>query len=81
VREGVVAGPYGSIYYRIVGDADAVPLLVIHGGPGMSHDYLRDPDHVHAAVQAMNPAIYAAMVGTGLTFTGTIPRRRADIPR
>jgi len=29
-------------------------------------------EHVHAAVRVMNPAIYATMVGTGLTFTGNM---------
>jgi proline-specific peptidase len=30
------------------------------------------PARVQAAVRALNPAIYAAMVGTGLTFTGNM---------
>lgn len=39
--EGHVAVPGGNIWYGIHGDLTAgVPLLAIHGGPGMSHDYL-----------------------------------------
>ena len=41
-REGRVAGEGGEIWYGVAGDPDkaATPLIVIHGGPGMSHDYL-----------------------------------------
>ncbi|MDT5398236.1 MAG: L-proline amide hydrolase [Mycobacterium sp.] len=59
--EGAVAGPHGSLYYRIVGDADAVPLLVIHGGPGMPHDYLRDLDGLADA----RPVVYYDQLGCG----------------
>jgi proline-specific peptidase len=61
VPEGAIAGPHGSIYYRIVGDADAVPLLVIHGGPGMSHDYLRDLD----ALADERSVVYYDQLGCG----------------
>jgi proline-specific peptidase len=61
VRDGTIAGPHGSIYYRIVGDSDAVPLLVIHGGPGMSHDYLRDLD----ALADERQVIYYDQIGCG----------------
>jgi proline-specific peptidase len=61
VPEGAIAGPHGSIYYRIVGDADAVPLLVIHGGPGMPHDYLRDLD----ALADEHPVVYYDQLGCG----------------
>jgi len=61
VRDGTIAGPHGSIYYRIAGDSDAVPLLVIHGGPGMSHDYLRDLD----ALSDERPVIYYDQIGCG----------------
>ena len=32
----------GRIWYGISGDIEnkGVPLVVVHGGPGMSHDYL-----------------------------------------
>jgi L-proline amide hydrolase len=61
VTEGTISGPHGSIYYRIVGDGDAVPLLVIHGGPGMPHDYLRDLD----ALADERPVIYYDQIGCG----------------
>jgi proline-specific peptidase len=61
VPVGAIAGPHGSIHYRIVGDGDAVPLLVIHGGPGMPHDYLRDLD----ALADERPVVYYDQIGCG----------------
>jgi len=61
VRDGTIVGPHGSIYYRIVGDSDALPLLVIHGGPGMPHDYLRDLD----ALADERPVVYYDQIGCG----------------
>jgi pimeloyl-ACP methyl ester carboxylesterase len=39
-REGHVEVTGGRIWYRIVGDTDATPLVIVHGGPGATHDYL-----------------------------------------
>ena len=41
-KQGYIDVPGGRIWYGVVsgGNAFATPLLVIHGGPGMSHDYL-----------------------------------------
>jgi proline iminopeptidase len=38
-REGTIAVPGGNVHYWIYG-AGGTPLLCLHGGPGMSHDYL-----------------------------------------
>lgn len=40
--QGYIDVPGGRIWYGIVGDPNAggTPLLTVHGGPGMSHDYL-----------------------------------------
>jgi len=41
VREGFVPVPGGRVWYRIVGaDRTGIPLLALHGGPGVTHDYL-----------------------------------------
>ena len=44
--EGTLPFRGHQIYYRVVGDLAAtgarVPVLVLHGGPGMPHDYLSD---------------------------------------
>jgi len=41
--EGVVPFRGFNVWYRIVGDREApgkLPLLCLHGGPGVPHDYL-----------------------------------------
>jgi len=38
--EGRVAVQGGEIWYKIVGTGSGAPLIVIHGGPGFSHDYM-----------------------------------------
>jgi len=42
VREGTVPFEDGTTWYRVAGDLEggATPLLVLHGGPGATHDYL-----------------------------------------
>ena len=41
VREGMIEVPAGRVWYRSVGEG-GVPLLCLHGGPGMTHNYI-DP--------------------------------------
>jgi proline-specific peptidase len=38
--EGYVNVPGGRVWYRIAGSGDGLPLLALHGGPGMPSDYL-----------------------------------------
>ena len=38
--DGRVAVQGGEIWYKVVGSGPGAPLLVVHGGPGFSHDYL-----------------------------------------
>ena len=33
--EGYVEVPGGSVWYAVVGDGDGIPLLCLHGGPGI----------------------------------------------
>lgn len=43
VREGHISFQGHSVWYRVVGDGEDPgkhPLLCLHGGPGMPHDYL-----------------------------------------
>lgn len=40
VKEGYVAVPGGRVWYEIVGQGNATPLITLHGGPGFTHDYL-----------------------------------------
>lgn len=38
--EGFIPVTGGRVWYQVVGAGDAVPLLVLHGGPAYPHDYL-----------------------------------------
>jgi len=37
---GFVPVPGGKVWYQVVGNGPGTPLLVLHGGPGVPHDYL-----------------------------------------
>lgn len=39
-REGTIAVPGGTVWFKRVGAGDGLPLLVVHGGPGLPHYYL-----------------------------------------
>jgi len=39
-RSGYVRAPGGRVWWRRIGEGGKPPLLVLHGGPGMGHDYL-----------------------------------------
>jgi proline iminopeptidase len=40
--EGYAQAPGGKVWYRVVGDehTDATPLLLLHGGPGLTSEYV-----------------------------------------
>ncbi|MFH1395759.1 MAG: proline iminopeptidase-family hydrolase [Candidatus Omnitrophota bacterium] len=43
MKKGLIEVIGGKVWYEIVGeDKNNTPLLVLHGGPGISHDYLED---------------------------------------
>ena len=37
--EGTIAVPGGNVWYKTIGEG-GIPLLCLHGGPGMAHDYI-----------------------------------------
>ncbi|ORJ61670.1 proline iminopeptidase-family hydrolase [Mycobacterium simiae] len=39
--EGTIAVPGGRVWFRRAGNRQGLPILVIHGGPGFPHNYLR----------------------------------------
>jgi proline iminopeptidase len=39
-KEGLIPISGGRVYYRMEGDGDKTPMLVLHGGPGFGHDTL-----------------------------------------
>jgi proline-specific peptidase len=38
--EGTIAVPGGNVWFKRVGGGAGRPLLAVHGGPGMPHDYI-----------------------------------------
>ena len=64
-RQGLLSLPEGRLFYEVVGSGD--PILVVHGGPGLDHGYLRPGLDVLAASHAL---IYYDQRGTG----------RSDLP-
>ena len=54
-----------KVWYRIVGKSTQIPLLVLHGGPGVSSDYLRPMD----ALGKDRKVIYYDQLGSGRSDT------------
>jgi proline-specific peptidase len=60
--EGFIEVPGGRVWYQVNGaDAPGVPLLCLHGGPGMPHDYLEPL----AGLAAGRPVIFYDQLGCG----------------
>ena len=62
-REGRIPVNGGEVWYRVVGDGDAIPLLTLHGGPGAGHDYLESLE----ALADERPVIFYDQLGCGLS--------------
>jgi proline-specific peptidase len=62
VAGGLIAVPGGQVWYQIVGpDRRGTPILCLHGGPGMPHDYLEGlSDLAHS-----RPVIFYDQLGCG----------------
>jgi proline-specific peptidase len=39
-EQGFVDVPGGRVWYTRLGSGDAIPMLMLHGGPGAGHDYI-----------------------------------------
>lgn len=61
MQEGFVAVPGGRIWYGIEGAPGAAPLVVIHGGPGTPHPYLKPL----AALASERPVVFYDQLGCG----------------
>ena len=63
-REGDIAFDGSRTWYRVTGDLDsgAVPLVVLHGGPGCTHDYLL---RLSALARDGRPVIHYDQIGNG----------------
>lgn len=38
--EGTIAVPGGNVWFKRIGGGAGLPLLAVHGGPGLPHDYM-----------------------------------------
>lgn len=61
VEEGYLPVAGGSLWYRLVGHQESVPLLVIHGGPGAGSAYLEGL----AALADERPVVFYDQLGCG----------------
>lgn len=62
VQEGRIPVQGGEVWYRIVGvNQPGVPLLVLHGGPGVPHDYLEPL----GALADQRPVVFYDQLGCG----------------
>lgn len=62
-REGFIDVTGGRVWYRVVGDGTTIPLLTLHGGPGVPHDYLDSLDELADE----RPVIFYDQLGCGLS--------------
>jgi proline iminopeptidase len=60
VRQGLVSLDDGRLFYEVVGSGD--PIIVVHGGPGLDHGYLRPGLDVLASSHSL---VYYDQRGTG----------------
>jgi proline iminopeptidase len=61
VQEGYVDVTGGKVWYEIVGAGPATPLIIVHGGPGFTHDYL---EPIGALCQE-RPVVFYDQLGSG----------------
>lgn len=75
VREGFVQFNEWRTWYRVTGDleGDATPLVVVHGGPGCSHDYLLE---LATIAETGRPVIHYDQLGGGRSTL--LPDRGVD---
>ncbi|MCB8873756.1 proline iminopeptidase-family hydrolase [Acidisoma silvae] len=73
--EGYVEGPYGRTWYRVTGDLGSAktPLVILHGGPGCTHDYVDSFKDLAATGRAV---IHYDQLGNGRSTH--LPERKGD---
>jgi len=64
VQEGTISFGEWSTWYRVTGDLNAgmTPLVVVHGGPGCTHDYLLA---LAAIAESGRPVVHYDQLGGG----------------
>ena len=61
IEEGYVTVPGGRVWYKVVGSSDETPLLILHGGPGLPHNYLSPLENLASG----RPVIFYDQLGCG----------------
>lgn len=61
VKEGFVQVEGGKVWYRLVGSGPKLPLVVLHGGPAIAHNYLNSL----AALAKDRPVLFYDQLGCG----------------
>lgn len=62
IREGYISVTGGEVWYRVVGaNSKGIPLLTLHGGPGVPHDYLEPLE----SLRDERPVIFYDQLGCG----------------
>jgi len=59
--EGYIDVPGGKVWYKITGEGDKTPLLILHGGPGATSYYLKPLE----ALGKNRPVIFFDQLGCG----------------
>src|SRR5690242_19664481 len=60
-RTGMIDVPGGKVWYQVVGSGTQTPLLVLHGGPGIPHYYMKSL----AALADERPVVFYDQLGCG----------------
>ena len=63
-QQGRVAVPGGHVWFGVCGEGSKPPLLAVHGGPGLPHDYLL-PSMAEFAAVDRRPVILYDQLGCG----------------
>ncbi|HEV3268109.1 MAG TPA: proline iminopeptidase-family hydrolase [Acidimicrobiales bacterium] len=75
VQEGTISFGEWSTWYRVTGDLNSgmTPLVVVHGGPGCTHDYLLA---LAAVAESGRPVVHYDQLGGGRSTH--LPERGGD---
>jgi proline iminopeptidase len=60
-REAFIEVPGGRVWSQVVGGGERVPLVVLHGGPGFPHDYVRSLEELADE----RPVVFYDQLGCG----------------
>lgn len=61
IKEGYLNVEGGQVWYRLVGSGPKTPLIVLHGGPGVPHNYLQPME----ALAKDRPVLFYDQLGCG----------------